>query len=913
MVKTEENKFVICPVCSGSGSGKVGLACSNCGGLGLGISEYGAFFYWGKKISGALIELDHIKKKLNLAVNLIAFLVGLSGLICLGYWVYEVSKFASDIKNFSFWLERNNFILFFWASVIADMFIIYRISQEEAKSARIKSIGYDDTNRIIKEPKSWRDFKKNKTKINVATGFTGAAMEILEKSYLLASKLGHDEIKPIHLFCSCLADKQVAAIFSRLNVDGKKLVEKLNNQLARIAKTGKSPALGNDAKEVMINSYLNARASRLRNVTPKNFLMPCLKQDKILYEILYDLEIDNDKIGNVISWFNINDKLLASYRLYRKMARFKPGTTMDRAYTAVATPTLNHFSYDLTVAAKWGKLEFCVAREKEMTKIWENFESGRNGILLVGQPGVGKDAVINGIAQLMVEESVPAMFKDKRLVELDVARLVSGATPAEAQARMLNAIDEIIRAGNIILYIDNIENMIGITSGAEESLDLSEVLSGAIEKRNFYCLATVTNANFTKYIETAPLGRSMAKVEIEEPVGNQAIIIIESKIAYLEGKYKVYFSYSAIEQVIVMSNKFIHDSYLPKKAIDILELVAVKVAKEKGKQSVVTKDDIAEVVSELTHIPVSKISEAESKNLLQLEELIHTRMINQETAVKMVAASLRRARANLREGKRPIANFLFLGPTGVGKTELAKTVSEIYFGNEKFMIRLDMSEYQHPDSVNKMIGDENGVVGYLTEAVRKAPFSLILLDEFEKAHPNILNLFLQVFDDGRLTDGQGRTVDFTNSIIIATSNVGAVYIQEEIFKGTSIDIIKTTLINEQLNKAMRPELINRFDGVIVFEPLSMENVVAVTKLMINGVGKILEAKGIGLRAEEDGIRKLAKDGYDPKFGARPLRRLIQERIEDIIANKILADELKRRDTVIITADALIEIEKARQL
>jgi ATP-dependent Clp protease ATP-binding subunit ClpC len=622
--------------------------------------------------------------------------------------------------------------------------------------------------------------------------------------------------------------------------------------------------------------------------------LPCLNQDKIISEILYDIEIDKDKIYNVISWFNINDKLVEGYRSYRKMARFKPGTNMDRAYTAVATPALNNFSHDLTIAAKWGKLEFCVAREKE----------------IVGQPGVGKDTIIDGIAQLMVKEDVPEMFKDKRLVELDVARLVSGATPSEAQSRMLIAVDEIIRAGNIVLYVDNIENIFGITSGGEESFDLAEVLAQAVEKRNFYCIATVTNANYVKFIETTPLGRSLAKIEVNEPVGNQAIQIIESKIAYFEGKYKVYFSYSAIEQVIAMSNKYIHDSYLPKKAIEILELVAVKVAKSKGQESIVTKDDIAEVISDLTHIPVTKIGEAESKNLLKLEELIHGRMINQEVAVKMVAASLRRARAQLREGKRPIANFLFLGPTGVGKTELAKTVSDIYFGDEKFMIRLDMSEFQHPDSVKKMIGDESGIVGYLTEAVRKSPFSLVLLDEFEKAHPNILNLFLQVMDDGRLTDGQGRTIDFTNSIIIATSNAGANYIQEEIFKGTDMNTIKTVLINEHLNKVMRPELINRFDGVIVFEPLSMENVVLVAKLMINGVRKILEAKGINLRVEEEGIRILAKAGYDPKFGARPLRRLIQERVEDIIANKILAGDLKRRDIIVINNQGEIEIEKA---
>ena len=280
----------------------------------------------------------------------------------------------------------------------------------------------------------------------------------------------------------------------------------------------------------------------------------------------------------------------------------------------------------------------------------------------------------------------------------------------------------------------------------------------------------------------------------------------------------------------------------------------------------------------------------------------------------MVAASLRRARAELREGKRPIANFLFLGPTGVGKTELAKTVAEAYFGQEGNMIRLDMSEYQHPDSVKKMIGDAAaGVNGYLTEAVRRSPFSLVLLDEFEKSHPDILNLFLQVMDDGRLTDGQGRTIDFTSSIIIATSNVGAVYIQEQIANGVDTERIKQALINQYLNQIIKPELINRFDGVIVFKPLSRENVVDIARLMLEKTGQMLEAKGIGLRAEEEGVHKLAAQGFDPKFGARPLRRLLQEKVENEIANKILAGELSRRDTVVINAKAEVQVDKGKEL
>jgi len=281
--------------------------------------------------------------------------------------------------------------------------------------------------------------------------------------------------------------------------------------------------------------------------------------------------------------------------------------------------------------------------------------------------------------------------------------------------------------------------------------------------------------------------------------------------------------------------------------------------------------------------------------------------------VSAVAAALRRARAQMQEGKRPIANFLFLGPTGVGKTELAKTVAAVYFGNEKNMIRVDMSEYQEADSVKKMIGDPSGIAGYLTEAVRRQPFALILLDEFEKAHPDILNLFLQVMDDGRLTDGSGRTIDFTNSIVIATSNIGANFIQEQVLKGRSLSALKDELLNEHLPRALRPELINRFDGVILFEPLSMTHVLAITKLMMKKIADLLEKKGVILVCEEDGLRALAAKGYDPQFGARPLRRLLQDTIEAQIANLVIAGGLKRRDTVIIDSQAQVQVEKAAPL
>lgn len=904
--------YIYCPVCEGRGRGRLNLSCSNCGGIGLGKLFNNKLYYWGLNLGWSVIELDKLRKKIHLTINLLSYAFAIIGLLTLGLWVFMKSSDVNQIDAFAFWKEKNILIFIFWLSTFFDMFIIYRISEEERKTHKIKNINLQNETPILLS--SWEEIKKSGSgaKIDVWGGFSAQSLSIIEESFLLAQRLKHPFVSPLHIFFSSLSDQQVAAIFTRLNINPEKLINSLKNQLYKISTTDQKSELSRTAKEIFIEAYLQACQLGQKKVSSINLLMPCIEKDKMIEEILLEMEIDKNKIFNVLLWFIVNEKQIENYRKFRKMARFKPSSNMDRAYTSVATPNLNRFAYDLTLAAKWGRLEYCVSRTEELEKIFKEFMGGFSGVILVGPTGVGKGAIIDGIAQLMVQEEVPEFLQDKRLVEIDAARLISGASPEQAEGRMLSVIDEVNRAGNIILYIENVEMISGITSGKEGSLDLSEVLASAIERKEIFCLASATDKNYIQFLEGRPLANAMSKIDIKEPAGNQAIQIVESKIGYFEGKYKVYFSYDAIEYAIKLTSQFIHDKYLPEKAIKVLEQVAVQVANKRS-GALVNHEDIARSISESTGIPVTKISESESKVLLHLEDKIHERMIDQDEAVKMVSSSLRRARAGMREGKRPIASFLFLGPTGVGKTELAKAVADIYFGNEKYMVRLDMSEYQHPDSINKMIGDEQGAVGYITEAVRNLPFSLVLLDEFEKAHPQILNLFLQVMDDGRLTDGQGRTIDFTNTIIIATSNAGAVFIQEQIQAGTKIEKIKETLINEHLNKIMRPELINRFDGIIVFKPLEIDNVVAITKLMLNRTKKMLEAKGIGFVAEEEGIIKLANLGYDPKFGARPLRRVLQEKIDDEIANKLLSGELKRRDAIAIGNNLDILIKKGTKI
>lgn len=871
----------------------------------------GRFLYWEKTLKRSVIALQRSQDKIERLLEFLTWIIIFAGWLAFGFWLYynQETLIADPLKILFFWNKSNPLILVFLLSLWFDLFLIYKKSEAKASLKKISPRIFD-----LKSSKK----KVKPKKYNVAKAYGPSALKAIEDTFILANKLRQSEVTIIHLFRVLLKTKEVQTLFIRLNINAKKLVELVDHRLVKpqdddfSGRSELAPAL----EEVLILSFVEAYNYSQDNVDVLNLVSYCYQKDPQLAEILYELEVDKNKIINTVAWFRLNRKMLASYKTNRQLALLKPGNNMNRAYTAIATPTLDHFSHDITVQSKYGANDICVGRQKEINSIFDALTGGHSGVLLVGPSGVGKSTIITGLAQLMVEEKVPDFLKDKRLVELDVSRLVSGAEASQAQDRLLTAINEINRSRNIILYIDNIENLIGISAGSQESLDLSEVLSEALSRKNLICIASATTENYAKYIENRALGTVLTTIGIKEPEFNEAIQILESKVGFLESKYDVYIVYGALEQAVKMSERYLHDKFLPLKAIDLLEkaaLIAAKNAQNDPSKLFCGQEEIAVAIGEMTGIPVSKVTVDESQKLLNLETEIHKRMVDQEEAVKAVASSLRRARTQLKEGKRPIASFLFLGPTGVGKTELAKAVSQVYFGDEDYLVRVDMSEYQYPDSVRKMIGDVDGALGYLTEAVRKKPFSLILLDEVEKAHPDILNLFLQLFDDGRLTDGQGRTISFTESIIIATSNIGALYIQEQIRAKTSLNIIKQELIDNQLNKYMRPELINRFDGIIVFKPLSESDVQAIATLMLKKIKKNLSDKGINLKADKDGVVILAHEGYDPKFGARPLRRLLQDKIEDSIANKILSGELKRRDTVVINSKAEIEVEKAPEL
>lgn len=905
-------QFVACPVCHGTGESAKNKVCQECANLGLGVFLHNRFFYWKLKFNRKVVFFNRVKKSINLIFDSFLYLLAIGGFIYLAF--YYLGGLGDDFSRELGAVQKHPAILIFWLGILALMFSFYRYA-EKLESNKIKPVA----KAILKQiPNNWRELRQanKKFKIDVADGFSPKGIRAIENSFLLAYKRKNSKVEIAHILKSLMRDKEAKIFLKRLGVKAETLSLKIDNQLALLP-TDKKPAenvfIGNVAKKALIETYLRLYKREDEQVEPINFFLSFLKYDTHIEEIFYELEIDQEKVNNTIEWIRIDRRFKARKKRYSRLAIFKPSGSMDRAFTAVATPVLDHFSMDLTKKAKKSELDICIDREEEINNVFENFIGGRRGCLLIGDNGVGKSAIVEGIAQLMVEEQVPEIIRDKRLLRLDVARLISGAAGSEVQERLLVVVDEIKKAGNIILYIENLENITGIKAGDGQSLDLSEALAQSIRQGLLYLICSTVPSKYTSHIEGRPIGQAMANIEIKEPDKMKATRILESKASALESKYKIYFSYDALERAVYLSDKYMRNKRLPQKAIELINSVAVKAARSKEKKPVVTKEHVAEAVGGITGIPMSQIGADESKKLLNLETEIHKRMIGQVEAVSAVASSLRRARVELREGKRPISSFLFLGPTGVGKTELAKTVAQIYFGNEKNMIRLDMSEYQHADSVKKMIGSAGGTLGYLTEAVRKSPFSLILLDEIEKADPKIMDLFLQVMDDGRLTDGQGQTIDFTNTIIIATSNIGSVYIQEQISIGTAIEKIKNVLLNEHMNKIMRPEMINRFDGVIIFRPLTFSNIAKIAGLMLGKIEKLLEAKGISTRFSEDGVKELARLGFDPAYGARPLRRLLQEKVENPIASKILGGELRRRDTVVINKKGQVEVEKGRVL
>ena len=644
------------------------------------------------------------------------------------------------------------------------------------------------------------------------------------------------------------------------------------------------------------------------------------------------------------------------------------------ANPAANTPTLDSLARDLTQIAREGSLDPVIGRSKEITRVIEVLSRRtKNNPVLIGEPGVGKTAIAEGLAQQIVQNEVPEILREKRVMTLDMGTVVAGTKyRGEFEDRLKKVMDEIRQAGNVILFIDELHTLIG-AGGAEGAIDASNILKPSLARGELQCIGATTLDEYRKYIEKdAALERRFQPIQVDEPSVDESIQIIKGLRDRYEAHHRVKITDAAIEAAAKMSDRYISDRFLPDKAIDLIDEAGSKVRlrsyttppnlkelegrleairseknaavqsqefekaasfrdteqklkeelestkkswkEEQGKaESEVTVEDIAAVVSMWTGIPVSKLAQTESDKLLKLEETLHERVIGQSEAVTAISRAVRRARAGLKDPKRPIGSFIFLGPTGVGKTELARALAESMFGDEDAMIRVDMSEYMEKHSTSRLVGSPPGYVGFedggqLTEKVRRKPYSVILLDEIEKAHPDVFNILLQVLEDGRLTDSKGRTVDFRNTVVIMTSNVGAENLKKNKYVGFNLQDgeqqykdMKGKML-EELKKAFRPEFLNRVDEMIVFHSLEKEHLKEIVTLMTATLTKRLQEQEIELELTEAAQEKITKEGYDPEYGARPLRRALQKHVEDRLSEELL------KGTVLTGQNVVFDVE-----
>ncbi|CAD5974632.1 ATP-dependent Clp protease ATP-binding subunit [Planktothrix agardhii] len=730
------------------------------------------------------------------------------------------------------------------------------------------------------------------------------------------------------------------------------------------------------AKRVLELSLEEARQLGHNYIGTEHLLLGLIREGEgVAARVLENLGVDLSKVRTQV------------IRMLGETAEVAAGGSSSRT----KTPTLDEFGSNLTQMAAEGKLDPVVGRQKEIERVIQILgRRTKNNPVLIGEPGVGKTAIAEGLAQRIATNDIPDILEDKRVVTLDIGLLVAGTKyRGEFEERLKKIMDEIRTAGNVILVIDEVHTLIG-AGAAEGAIDAANILKPALARGELQCIGATTLDEYRKHIERdAALERRFQPVMVGEPSVSETIEILFGLRERYEQHHKLKISSEALEAAAKLSDRYISDRYLPDKAIDLMDEAGSRVrlinsqlppaAKELDKElrqvlkekdeavrsqdfdragelrdremeikaqirtisqtkkaettrseddsPIVTEEDIAQIVASWTGVPVNKLTESESEKLLNMEGTLHQRLIGQDEAVKAVSRAIRRARVGLKNPNRPIASFIFSGPTGVGKTELTKALAAYFFGSEEAMVRLDMSEYMERHTVSKLIGSPPGYVGYneggqLTEAVRRRPYTVVLFDEIEKAHPDVFNMLLQILEDGRLTDAKGRTVDFKNTLIIMTSNIGSKVIEKgggglgfefsENQNDAQYNRIRN-LVNEELKQYFRPEFLNRLDEIIVFRQLNKEEVKEIAVILLKEVfGRLIE-KGITLEVTDKFKERLVEEGYNPSYGARPLRRAIMRLLEDSLAEEILSGRIKEGDTAVVDIDENAQVVVSQSL
>ncbi|WP_018663989.1 ATP-dependent protease ATP-binding subunit ClpC [Heyndrickxia acidiproducens] len=787
--------------------------------------------------------------------------------------------------------------------------------------------------------------------------FTERAQKVLALSQEEAIRLKHNNIGTEHILLGLVREGEgiAAKALYGLGLSSEKIQEEVENLIGNGQEISQTIHYTPRAKKVIELSMDEARKLGHSYVGTEHILLGLIREGEgVAARVLTNLGVSLNKARQQVLQLLGNSE-----------ASMQGGSAAN-----VSTPTLDSLARDLTAIAREDSLDPVIGRSKEIQRVIEVLSRRtKNNPVLIGEPGVGKTAIAEGLAQQIVHNEVPETLRDKRVMTLDMGTVVAGTKyRGEFEDRLKKVMDEIRQAGNIILFIDELHTLIG-AGGAEGAIDASNILKPSLARGELQCIGATTLDEYRKYIEKdAALERRFQPIQVDEPSAEESIQILKGLRDRYEAHHRVSITDEAIEAAVKLSDRYIADRFLPDKAIDLideagskvrlrsfttppnlkeLELKLEEVRKEKDaavqsqefekaaslrdseqklreqleetkknwkekqgqENSEVTVEDIALVVSSWTGIPVTKLAQTETEKLLHLEEILHSRVIGQEEAVIAVAKAVRRARAGLKDPKRPIGSFIFLGPTGVGKTELARALAEAMFGDEEAMIRIDMSEYMEKHSTSRLVGSPPGYVGFeeggqLTEKVRRKPYSVVLLDEIEKAHPDVFNILLQVLDDGRLTDSKGRTVDFSNTIVIMTSNVGADALKRNKFVGFSVQDTADAdykdmkdKVLEELKKAFRPEFLNRVDETIVFHSLERKQLKEIVTLMVKELSDRLKEHQIELVLTDAAKEKVAEKGYDPEYGARPLRRSIQKNIEDRLSEEMLKGNVKEGQNV----------------
>ena len=791
----------------------------------------------------------------------------------------------------------------------------------------------------------------------------------LAKAAAIDFELGY--IGTEHLLLGLLSETEGAAgrVLEEFQVDGKKLVELIDKlvtpaEVGNITEIEMKPSYSPRTEKVLKSAVAEAQNSGCEKAGTEHLLLAMLREtDCVGTRLLYTMGVNIQKLYAAVLGAMGYDNEAIQEEFQAAKAMQNPGGS--------PTPALDQYSRDLTQMAAEGKLDPVVGREKEISRLIQILSRRtKNNPCLVGEPGVGKTAIAEGLAQRILAGNVPETIKDKRLVVLDLSGMVAGSKyRGEFEERIRKVVDEVRENQGILLFIDELHTIIG-AGGAEGALDASNILKPSLSRGELQIIGATTLEEYRKYIEKdAALERRFQPVTVEEPSEEEAYEILKGLRPYYERHHKVEIADEALEAAVKMSVRYINDRFLPDKAIDLIDEAASKIQlsgyqasseieglsreiqeilqekeraiktgylslakecqekqkkaearleqllvkeekKNQRKSGKVDEKAVASIVSDWTKIPVQRLTEGETRRLAQLEKELHKRVIGQEEAVHAVSQAVKRGRVGLKDPNRPIGSFLFLGPTGVGKTELSKALAQAVFGSEQAMIRVDMSEYMEKHSVSKLIGSPPGYVGYdeggqLSEKVRRNPYSVILFDEIEKAHPDVFNILLQVLDDGHITDAHGRKVDFKQTIIIMTSNAGAQAIVEPKQLGfisqkdekKDYEKMKSGVM-EEVRRLFKPEFLNRIDEIMVFHTLNKEEIRKIVLLLLKSLEKRCEEQmDIHLNVTNSAVDYIAEAGFDAKYGARPLRRAIQSKIEDRLANELLEGKIKRGDIV----------------